>query len=231
MEKQKQIHGKIIKQFDELFGRNLPTDNSCMLYRGDGFMDLVINILHESETDKIISMGHYFVQENLPYPDPLVHFRIDRKDGIVTPLVFKNMVQQTRNERGKDLSEKTQDDLRQYLFFWLNNIMMQGYSLVENSPKWIRQPQEKEEQYVFTGKVVFTRGFINLLSPFEMFSILVDLEAFILQKKTVDYLQVYEKQGNDDRIFCIDQLSLPMKQSGEFDAESDYCTFLLPSEY
>ena len=231
MEKQKQMHSKIIKQFDELFGRNLPIDNSCMLYRGDGFMDLVINIIHESETDKIISMGHYFVQEGLPYPDPLVHFRVDRENSIVTPMVFKNMIQQTRNERGKDLSEKIQDDLRQYLFFWLNNIMMQGYSLVENSPKWIRQPQEKEEQYVFTGKVVFTRGFIDLLSPFEMFSILVDLEAFILQKKTVDYLQVYEKQGSDDRIFCIDQLNVPMKQSGEFDAESDYCTFLLPSEY
>lgn len=226
---------QIIKLFDDVFHQKSLRDERCMLFNGDGFMDLVVRVMQETNEQSLVSMGHYFESDGMPYPDPVMHFRINREKGLVTPLVYKNSVYLSKSPDGSPLPEKEQEEMREFLMLWLNNIIIQGYSLEKASPNWIRQEQEKEGEYRFDGRMIMTRGFLNLLSPFEIFTILLDLEAFILHKGKIDYLQVYQEEGSGEKIYCIDQLSIPMKESGDYSQselkEYNYATFLLPSEY
>ncbi len=79
-----------------------------------------------------------------------------------------------------------------------------------------------------------TRGITHELSELEILWIYADLRAFVQEENGIDYLQVYE--CNDGRkVYCIDQLSKPMKESGDYTPaeikEYDYWTMLLPEEY
>jgi len=204
MENQVQVQQNIIKLFDSQFQNDLSKEDGILLYHGDGFMPLVLNVIQESSHQQLISLGHYFEHEGLPYPDPSMHFSIDREKNEVIPLTYTNTIHVTKAKHGEQLEDKVINDLREFLHMWLNNIIMQGYSLVSDYSIWERQPQEKEGDYLFNGRVLMTRGYIQLLNPFEIFSISLNLEAFVLHKGLVDYLQVFRKKGSNDKIYCVD---------------------------
>ncbi|NVN96008.1 MAG: hypothetical protein HXX18_12070 [Bacteroidetes bacterium] len=99
---------------------------------------------------------------------------------------------------------------------------------------WVRQPQEKHGNYIFNGKSYMTTKIMNEISNEEIMWIISDLKEFVQQEKEIDYLIVYRR--NDGRkIFCIDQLSKSMMESGEYSEEEireyDYWTILFAEEY
>ena len=100
--------------------------------------------------------------------------------------------------------------------------------------EWSRQPQERDGDYYFNGRVFMTRGVQSELTAEEIGWIIRDLRRAVDRHGGLDYLQVYE--SNEGRtVWVIDQLSRSMKESGEYSTEQirefDYLTLLLPSEY
>ena len=99
---------------------------------------------------------------------------------------------------------------------------------------WIRQPEECDGDYFFSGRAVMTQGVSGALSQQEIAFIVVDLRRAVAENGGLDYLQVYH--SNDGRkVWVIDQLSNSMKESGEYEpaeiTEYDMFTLMLPEEY
>ena len=95
---------------------------------------------------------------------------------------------------------------------------------------WTRKPPEQDGEYFFDGRAVMTAGVARELSPDDVAFIYTDLMVAVLEEDGLDYLQVYA--SDDGRVvWCICQLNLSMKASGEYDLEDDVWTMLLPSEY
>lgn len=235
MANQKSLDRQIIELFNQQFGRWMPEESGCILFQGDGFMDLVVSVIYETNNNLLISLGHYFLHNQAPYPDPCMHFRVLRNSGIVKPLTYRNSIQFTNVAYIQENKGHVEDDLKQFLYMWLNNIIMQGYSPSAKKLDWKRQPQEKSEDYTFSGRLMITNGVLDTLKPADLFMIIMDLEAFILQNKQGDYLQVYKSSSYSDTVYCIDQLSESMKTSGDYSPDDlkayDYHTILLASEY
>ena len=81
--------------------------------------------------------------------------------------------------------------------------------------KWTRRPQECAGDYFFNGRAHMTRGIAEEVPMEEVLSIIADLKAFVAEKNGIDYLQVFD--SDDGRvIFCIDQLSRSMIESGDY---------------
>lgn len=234
MENKSQLQQKIIEVFDSQFAGKLPTENGSVLFTGDGFMPLLLNVIHESPEIQLISMGHYYEHNQIPQPDPYMHFRIHRGYGTVTPLAYCNSVYTTRTTANAPFPPQESKDLNEFLLQWLRNIIMQGYSPSGMELEWKRQPQEIENDYTFSGRFTVTQGIVATLNPAEIFSIWLDLEGFVLSKGSIDYLQIFKKENASETIYCIDQLSESMKQE-EYTPEEvkqyDYFTMLLASEY
>ena len=96
--------------------------------------------------------------------------------------------------------------------------------------KWIRQPQEQEGNYYFSGTFYVTRGIQELLSQEEILAIYQEVQKLVKENGGLDYLQVYVAEG-EEKLFFIDQLSKEMIESGDYKEEYNYCTLLLSSEY
>ena len=96
---------------------------------------------------------------------------------------------------------------------------------------WQRQPQERnDQQYYFAGKFYMTKGVFDTLHFEEIISIYNDVKTFAKQKNGVDYLQIYtDEQGR--KLYLIDQLDKRMLESGNYEAEHNYCTLLFAHEY
>lgn len=93
-----------------------------------------------------------------------------------------------------------------------------------------RKPQETEGSYFFSGRLFITQGVEHALTIEEVYAVHRDVKAFVEQENGVDYLQVY--QFEDGRVvWLIDQLNKEMIESGDYDAEDNHCTMLLPEEY
>ena len=95
---------------------------------------------------------------------------------------------------------------------------------------WTHIPQERDGDYFFNGRSYQTAGAAAALSPEEILWIVRTLQQFVIQNDGADYLQTFECEDGR-RIWCICQLSKSMKASGEYSAEDDYWTILLPEEY
>ncbi|MBP8994564.1 MAG: hypothetical protein KBG30_12250 [Bacteroidales bacterium] len=88
---------------------------------------------------------------------------------------------------------------------------------------WYRKPQEvNSEKYKFSGPLFVTAGIQDALTPEDMYLILSDLKAFVSEKGTVDYLQVYES-SDGLRVFLIDE--------GGEGPDNSHHTMLLADEY
>ena len=105
---------------------------------------------------------------------------------------------------------------------------------METQNKWVRQTQERKEDYCFNGKFYITSHVLNELPPEEVHQILSDLKAFVQQEQGIDYLLVY-KRADGRKIFCIDQLSQSMMQSGNYTKDEirdyNYWTMLFSEDY
>jgi len=99
---------------------------------------------------------------------------------------------------------------------------------------WKRKPQECKGDYFFEGRLVITRGAIELLSLPEMTQVVKLLKTAVQENNGLDYLQVFESTGGD-KVWIIDALSRLMKTDGSYSAneirENDIVTILLPEEY
>jgi len=97
--------------------------------------------------------------------------------------------------------------------------------------KWIRQSQEKEGSYYFSGTFYATSGITHLLSELEIITFYFDIKALVKESNGIDYLQVYIHEETTQKIYCIDQLNKEMIESGEFKTEDNHWTILLAEEY
>ena len=99
---------------------------------------------------------------------------------------------------------------------------------------WVRQPQEREGDYFFNGKSYITSNLINEIHADEIIWIITDLNTFIEKEQGIDYLVVYVR-SDGRKIFCIDQLSKSMMESGNYTQkeikEYNYWTMLFAEEY
>ena len=100
--------------------------------------------------------------------------------------------------------------------------------------KWVRQPQEKKGDYFFNGKSYMTTNLMKEISFGELIWILADLKAFVRAEQGIDYLVVYIS-SDGRKIFCIDQLSKLMMESGDYTKEEvkeyNYWTMFFAEEY
>ena len=97
--------------------------------------------------------------------------------------------------------------------------------------KWTRRPQEVEnDNYFFSGRAHMTRAVAEEVPMEEVLLIIADLKAFVENENGVDYLQVYVSD-NGQKIFCIDQLSKSMKESGDYSSEDDVWTVMFAEDY
>ncbi len=95
---------------------------------------------------------------------------------------------------------------------------------------WKHNPQEQEGDYFFDGRPLLTIGVQETLSADEVLWIIMTLQRFVRKHDGADYLQMFECDDGR-KAWCICQLSRSMKESGEYRAEDDYWTLLLPEEY
>ena len=96
--------------------------------------------------------------------------------------------------------------------------------------KWKRKPQENEGSYTFSGQFIVTRNVLSKIPPEEILSIYLDIQQFVTEKGSVDYLQVYINDSGE-KLFLIDELSHEMLESGQFDPADNHCTLLFSWEY
>lgn len=96
---------------------------------------------------------------------------------------------------------------------------------------WVRQPQETEGTYMFSGQLLITSGARSLLTDEEINLIITDVKEFVEQENGIDYLLVYQHSKTKQKLFFIDQLNREMIASGGYKTEHNHATILLPSEY
>lgn len=234
---QLELSTEIIEKFDALLGRKLPAGGGLTLFEGDGFTELLVNVIVESSTCSLISIGHYLEHEEFAYPDPCLHFRVDWKRKKVSPLLFKSTIDITQVGAHEGLSISANEGLKEFLLSWLNTIQLQHYKTQEIPKKWQwkRQQQEKGGNYVFDGQLNMTDRYKSLLNPFEKFCIMLDLDAFVLHKGGVDYIQSYVNEKSGQQICCVDELSKSDKARLKYIHKSlkdaNRFTFMLQEEY
>ena len=95
---------------------------------------------------------------------------------------------------------------------------------------WTRKPQETQGNYQFTGQLIVTEGVSAALTKVEIIGIYYDILKFVEEQGSIDYLQVYtDEKGR--KLFFVDQLDKAMIESGDHEAEDNYCTLLFAHEY
>ena len=97
--------------------------------------------------------------------------------------------------------------------------------------KWIRQVQEQEGSYFFSGQFFVTQGIQSSLTQEEILAIYLDVRELAEEKNGIDYLVVYIHKETKQKLFFIDQLNKEMIESGEYKEEHNLCTLMIASEY
>ena len=97
--------------------------------------------------------------------------------------------------------------------------------------EWVRQPQEQGGDYWFSGHFYITQGVKALLTEEEIFWIYMEIQMLTKEQEGLDYLQVYKRKTDGQKLFFIDQLTRDQVKSGDYLPEYDYCTLMLASEY
>lgn len=96
---------------------------------------------------------------------------------------------------------------------------------------WEMQPQEQEGDYWFSGTFVVTQGVKALLTEEEIYWIYIEIQTRVQQNQGLDYLAVFKKEGTEDKLYFVDQLSKADIASGAYSSEHNYCTLMLTEEY
>ncbi len=99
---------------------------------------------------------------------------------------------------------------------------------------WQIQPQEREGDYFFDGKILMTSEVANTLTPEEISAIIVRVKMNVIAMDGLDYLQVF-KSDDGLKIYVIDQLSKSMLEGDDYTEEQKeeyhYFTILFSHEY
>lgn len=229
MVKQLQLSHGIIEKFESLFAIS---SQGMFLFEGKDNQELLVNVIFENKHTLLISMAHFFEHEDLAFPDPCLHFRVDKKKTEVQPLVFKKTLRTTQAKN--ELSFRESEGLREFLYGWLIQLELQGFKLGKIPIKWQWQREEQQQKgcYTFNGRIVMSNGFERELSAFEKFTILLDLEAFVLHKGTIGDRQTYVNAKSRKRVLCLDELNKMEKSDMTKNLEEyDFFTLLLEEEY
>lgn len=96
---------------------------------------------------------------------------------------------------------------------------------------WVRQPQEQDGQYFFSGLIHITHGVAYFLTEEEIFWIYMEIYDLAKTENGLDYLQVFLRKSDGQKLFLIDQLTKEQIESGEYRLEDNYCTLMLAEEY
>lgn len=96
---------------------------------------------------------------------------------------------------------------------------------------WTIQEQEQEGTYKFGGTFMATEGVKNELSHDEILGIYYMVQILVKERGGLDYLQVFTKDDDDEKLFFVDCLNQEMKDSGNYKLEHNYCVLMLASEY
>lgn len=96
--------------------------------------------------------------------------------------------------------------------------------------RWEHQPPEQEGDYWFNGKLFFTNQIQADLLELELIAIITYLQTLALERKGIDYLQVFINEDGD-KIFVIDQITKQQVENPEVKEEYHYATILYSHEY
>ncbi len=99
--------------------------------------------------------------------------------------------------------------------------------------KWIRQPQEQEGTYMFTGHFLVTAMVRERLSDLEILEIYTQTQRDVLVNNGLDYLQVFVNSETGEKLFFIASVNREEVESGEFDPEDvnfHNCVLCYPEE-
>lgn len=97
--------------------------------------------------------------------------------------------------------------------------------------QWVRQPQEQAGTYYFSGSFFVTQGVQALLTESEIYRIYTEVLYHVEQEHGLDYLQVFLRASDGQKLYFIDQLNKEMIQGGEYDPEDNHCVLMLAEEY
>ena len=99
---------------------------------------------------------------------------------------------------------------------------------------WVRQPQERKGDYFFNGTLYLTKNLSRQISQEEIIWIISDLKTLVQKEQGIDYFVVYIRPDGR-KVFCIDQHSKSMMESGEYTEdeikEYNHWTILFAEEY
>lgn len=101
----------------------------------------------------------------------------------------------------------------------------------DNKHLWVRQPQEQEGTYHFSGSFFVTAGVRALLTEDEIFRIYAEIQYHVVQENGLDYLQVFVRESDGRKLFFMDQLSQEMVESGQYRPEDNHCVLMLAEEW
>ena len=137
----KTVHGttnyKMLRPFMDVL--DAATDECGCAWRhfvSDGYMDLVMEKLGYTDYKgrQVWYMAHFGEQNGDAMRDPEVMFAVDKANGIIEPLSFRNdylgVYQEVYIQRdGKTLySHRLRSELDDFLWQWLRTIQEQGFS-------------------------------------------------------------------------------------------------------
>lgn len=133
-----------MKQFETIFRKitALVPDlqslepGQALKLKSEGFMDLSIDILNKEPDKIVIAMAHNYIQNGDVIPDPDMEIAIYPKLKMAEALTYQDTFgyKQVYPEPGY-VYPKMKKELNQFLNQWLNNIKMQGHTILSDDPK------------------------------------------------------------------------------------------------
>ena len=239
-QKSKLLHKNrvVFDNFQHLFPDFKQKEPGIYVYQSEGFMNLFLHILQRDSKKILFDLSHYSpnINQTIFVSDPHMEFKFDLKNKLIVPLAYRDAFAQQRVEQNGIMDAETHLNLLDVILQWFQNLLYQGYKEIPHFFKWERLPEEVVNQdYFFSGLMYVTQGVQDLLSEEEMLLVTMELQGFIRMQNGVDYLQMYQHSETNEKIYCIDQLSKSMIESGTYSAEEikkyNHFTLLLPSEY
>lgn len=228
----------IFENFQHIFPNFKNKDTGIFVYQAEGFMYLFLNIIKKDSKKVLFDLSHYSpnMDHTIFIADPHMEFAYDLDRKHIIPLAYRDAFSEKSVLQNGIMTAEIHLELLDFTMHWFQNLLYQGHKEVPNFFKWKRLPEEVLNQdYFFSGSMYLTKGIQELLSDEEMLMITMELHSFIRIQKGVDYLQVYQHAETNEKIYCIDQLSKAMIESGNYSTEEiekyNHFTLLLPSEY
>lgn len=100
-------------------------------FKSEGFMDLSIDVLNDSNGFKTIAMAHNFIQNGDVMADPDMEVKIHKEMKMAEALTYQldslGIYQKVYSDDGTKVNPKLKRDLNKFLNQWLTNLKNQGF--------------------------------------------------------------------------------------------------------